>query len=181
MATNNAQSNQQAYSTASVGVDIVSIPRMKAVLRRNKKLKRDLFTEEEIAYCESRAHPEQSYAARFAAREAVLKALGMGFKDLGFHNLKDIAVSLDEKSRPLASLAGRAKKTAEEQGVLEVALSLSHTAEVAVANAVAITMAIKPKVEDERSPADEMMQDFKASRSLLDELDAQLAAQFGKM
>lgn len=169
------------FQTAAVGVDIVSIPRIKEILRRTPSFKQNVFTEEEIAYCESRPHPEQSYAARFAAREAVLKALGVGLLDVGIHNLQEISVMIDEKGAPHTLLSGRAQEIAQTQSITEVAISLSHTTEVAVANAVAITPAVKPQSEEEVSPAEEMMQDFKAARSLLDELDAQLAAQFGKM
>lgn len=168
-------------TTAAVGVDIVPIARMAAVLKRSRAFKRHTFTEEEIVYCEARPHPEQSYAARFAAREAVLKALGMGFLDMGLHNLQDISVRIDEKGRPHVDLSGRVKEIAAAQNISEVAISLSHTAEVAVANAVAITPAIRPRQDDAEDPKEEMLQDFKAARPLLDELEAQLAAQFGKM
>ena len=59
-----------------VGVDLVEVARMRRALERTPRLKERLFTKGEIAYCERRAKPEQSFAARFAAREAVLKALG---------------------------------------------------------------------------------------------------------
>lgn len=175
------KNNDNPFAKASVGVDIVPIARMEQALKRTPSFKRTVFTNEEISYCESRTNPAQSYAARFAAREAVLKALGVGFTDLGFHRLHDIAVVIDEKGRPHACLEGAAEEIASAQGVLDVAISLSHTPDVAVANAVAITSAIKPKDEEEVSPAEEMLQDFKAARPLLDELDAQLATQFGKM
>lgn len=172
---------EPAFQTAAVGVDIVPIARMAAALKRSRAFKRNTFTEDEITYCEARPHPEQSYAARFAAREAVLKALGIGFLDMGLHNLQDISVRIDEKGRPHADLSGRVKKIAEAQNVTEVSISLSHTADVAVANAVAITPSVRPKQDETESPEEEMLQDFKAARRLLDELDAQLAAQFGKM
>lgn len=64
---------------AGIGVDIVEIPRMARALERTPSMRTRLFTKEERDYCDSSARPAEHYAARFAAREAVLKALGTGF------------------------------------------------------------------------------------------------------
>ena len=70
---------------ASVGVDMVEIARMEKVLGRRPNFAKRVFTKEERAYCDRMARPAQHYAARFAAREAVLKALGTGFsRGIGF-------------------------------------------------------------------------------------------------
>ena len=156
---------------ASIGVDMLEIARMERVMKRRPSFLRRVFTDEERAYCESFARPAEHYAARFAAREAVLKALGTGFS--GGIGLKDVSVANDESGRPIAVLTGRAAEIAAEQGVQEVALSLSHTHDVAVANAVLVTEDVKPKVEERVDPARELLSSFKAARTVIDELERQ--------
>ena len=70
-------------ATAGIGVDMLEIDRMERVLARRPNFVRRVFTEEERAYCDKCARPAEHYAARFAAREAVVKALGTGFSDGG--------------------------------------------------------------------------------------------------
>lgn len=155
---------------AGIGVDIVEIARMEGVLEKTPSFARRVFTEEEQAYCEKSARPAVHYAARFAAREAVLKALGTGFSEgIG---VRDVSVSRDSKGRPVAVLAGRAAEVAKVLGVVEVALSLSHTSELAVANAMAITADARPQRkttrEDERA---HLARSFREARAVLDELE----------
>lgn len=154
---------------ASIGVDMLEIERMERAMRRRPSILDRVFTDEERAYCDARPRPAEHYAARFAAREAVLKALGIGFgKGVG---LKDVTVRNDEQGRPIAVLTGRAAQVAAEQGVQEVALSLSHTHDVAVANAVLVTADVRPKVEERRDPAAELLASFKSARTVIDELE----------
>lgn len=154
---------------AGVGVDLVEIARMEEAITRRPRLKRRLFTDAERAYCERRARPAEHYAARFAAREAVLKALGTGFAGMGF---KDVEVVVDERTgAPSARLFGAAAARAQELGVQEVALSLSHTREVAVANAVLVTESARPKAAEKPDPKREMAASFREARSILDELE----------
>ena len=154
---------------ASVGVDMVEIARMEKVLGRRPNFAKRVFTKEERAYCDRMARPAQHYAARFAAREAVLKALGTGFsRGIGF---ADVSVGRSEAGQPLAILAGKAAEIAAEQGVLEVALSLSYTHEVAVASAVAMTEEVRPRVEEKPDPKEELRASFRAARSVIDELE----------
>ena len=147
---------------AGIGVDMLEISRMERVMRRRPSFLRRVFTDDERAYCERCARPAEHYAARFAAREAVLKALGCGFAEgVGLH---DVSVATDATGRPRAVLSGRAAKIAAEQGVREIALSISYTRDMAVANAVAVT--------DDRANAErEMATSFRQARSVLDELD----------
>ena len=120
----------------------------------------------------------EHYAARFAAREAVLKALGTGFSEgIGF---KDVSVTNDEWGKPIAVLSGRAAEVAAERGVQEVALSLSHTRDVAVANAVLVTEDVRPKVEERQDPAQELLASFKAARTVIDELERQQLSLFDR-
>lgn len=157
-------------ASAGIGVDIVEISRMESILQRTPGFAARVFTEGERAYCEGSARPAAHYACRFAAREAVLKALGTGFsKGVG---RKDVSVSRDANGRPLAVLQGRALELAHEQGIIEVALSLSFTGDLAVANAMAITEDArpKPKVEKDDGRA-RIARSFREARSVLDELE----------
>lgn len=118
-----------------LGVDIVEIGRMREVLARRPRIKERCFSAEEREYCESRSRPEVHYALRFAAKEAVLKALGTGFAGMSF---TDVEVARDPRGRPVPRLNGRAARFAEESGIVEMHLSLSFTHTTAVASAVAI-------------------------------------------
>ena len=114
-----------------LGVDIVEIARMRRILERTPSFREKVFSEEERSYCESTANPEVHYATRFAAKEAVLKALGTGFSR-GIAN-HDVEVRRNAKGRPFVVLHGRAKEVADERGVRELPLSLSYTHTDAVA------------------------------------------------
>lgn len=164
---------------AGIGVDMLEIARMERAMERRPSFLTRVFTDEERAYCDSFARPAEHYAARFAAREAVLKALGTGFSQgIG---VKDVSVVNDESGRPTVVLNGRAKEVAAEKGVQEIALSLSHTREVAVANAVAVTEDVRPKVEERVDPAQELLATFKAARTVIDELERQQLSLFEEM
>ena len=154
---------------AGIGVDMVEIARMEKVLGRRPNFAKRVFTDEERAYCDRMARPAKHYAARFAAREAVLKALGTGFSGgIGF---ADVSVVRGEGGRPAAVLAGRAREVADELGVLEVALSISYTHDLAVANAVAMTDEVRPRKEERPNPKEELRASFRAARSVIDELE----------
>ncbi|MDH4140161.1 MAG: holo-ACP synthase, partial [Coriobacteriia bacterium] len=153
-----------------LGVDIVEIERMRTALERKPRMKERLFSAEERAYCDSRTRPEIHYAMRFAAKEAVLKALGTGFAGMRF---TDVEVMRDERGRPLPKLSGRAAEYAEECGVVEMHLSLSFTHTTAVASAVAITEAHRPKPKpDPFDPMAELRASFKEARTMLDEVSS---------
>lgn len=154
---------------AGVGVDIVEIARIERILGRTPRFARRVFTDEERAYCESTARPAAHYACRFAAREAVLKALGIGFSEgVGWD---DVSVASDASGRPLACLKGRAREVAQDRGVLAVAISLSFTHDMAVANAVATTAQTAPRQTEPRDPKRELANSFKEARSVIDELE----------
>ena len=154
---------------AGVGVDMLEIDRMERVLKRRPNFARRVFTEEERAYCEKSARPAEHYAARFAAREAVVKALGTGFSDgVGF---RDVSISRDESGRPRAVLSGLAAQIARERGIREIALSISHTHDVAVANAIAVTDDVRPAPDSRKDAARALASSFKEARAVLDELE----------
>ena len=93
-----------------------------------------LFTEVELAYVASQADPVPSLAVRFAAREAVMKSLGLGLGAFGFH---DVWVERAESGAPSLAVAGRAAELADEAGVARWHVSLTHSDLVAVAYVVA--------------------------------------------
>jgi len=121
----------------TTGVDLIEIARVERVLSRHKErfLKR-VFTPKEIAYCRGRA---SEFAARFAAKEAVSKALGVGMRVLAPDGIywKDVEVIGDRRGKPLIRLSGRAAERSDELGLTEWAVSLSHDREHAIALVVA--------------------------------------------
>jgi holo-[acyl-carrier protein] synthase len=121
----------------TVGVDLIEIARIERVLTRygNRFLGR-VFTPAEILYCRGRL-PE--LAARFAAKEAVSKALGVGVRMMARDgiNWRDVEIIGDVRGKPLVGLRGRAAERAAELGLTEWAVSLSHTREQAIAFVVA--------------------------------------------
>lgn len=156
---------------AGIGVDIVEISRMEQILERTPSFAQRLFTDEERAYCDASARPASHYACRFAAREAVLKALGTGFgQGVG---RSDVSVSRDKNGKPLAVLSGRAAEIAQHQGIVEVALSLSFTTDLAIANALALTADVRPKQKDvKEDDRTKIAKSFREARAVLDELDS---------
>jgi len=116
----------------SVGVDIIEIERIERALQRwGARFMRYVYTEQEIAFCRGRA-PE--LAVRFAAKEAISKALGTGLN--GVH-WREMEILPDLLGKPLVYLHGRAAARAEALGLTEFAVSLSHSREYAVASVVA--------------------------------------------
>lgn len=118
-----------------IGLDLVRIDRIRAITERwQERFLRRLYTEAERRYCYRRVSPYASLAGRFAAKEAVLKALGTGWS-AGVSWL-DIQVLNDPAGRPVATVAGRAADLLREAGVTGIHVSLSHDAEYAIAEAV---------------------------------------------
>lgn len=156
---------------AGIGVDIVEIARMERIIQQTPGFFPRMFTDEERRYCETSARPAAHYACRFAAREAVLKALGVGFGQEGVGR-RDVSVARDANGRPVAVLSGGALEVAKRLGVQEVALSLSFTGELAVANAMAITADARPRPKDfPVSEKERIARSFREARAVLDELD----------
>ena len=116
-----------------VGVDVMEIRRFAAALARRPRLAERCFTDAERAYCEAKPFPPQHFAARFAAKEAVGKALGIGI--IGFV-WRDIEVLSGGK--PLIALHGGVADIARRLGVTRVEVSLSHTGGLAYAVAAAL-------------------------------------------
>jgi holo-[acyl-carrier protein] synthase len=112
---------------AGVGIDLIEIERIERALARRPRLARRLFTEGELEYAEGRARPGQHLAARFAAKEAVVKALGL----TGGFSPTDIEVVAGEP--PTVRLSGGAEAAAAGR---TVAISLTHSRETAAAVAI---------------------------------------------
>lgn len=160
--------------TVGLGVDIVEIARMRRVMERTPSFAAKVFTEAERAYCESKANPTTHYAARFAAKEAVCKALGTGILVDGMR-MTDVEVVRDSRGKPTVALHGQAAARAKDQGVFDIPLSLTYTHSVAVANAVAITEASQVERERRRDVKAELAQQFKEMRGMLDDLSSATA------
>ena len=120
---------------AGLGVDLCEIARMERAIARHPTLRDRVFTPEEIAYCDSKARPAESYAGRFAAREAVIKALG-GYRGKRW---QDIAVARSPSGAPSIRLEGNAKLRADVLGISSVLITFTHEKTNAVAFAVAVS------------------------------------------
>jgi holo-[acyl-carrier protein] synthase len=117
------------------GIDISEVPRIaESIQRFGDRFLRRIFTEGEIKYCESKANRIERYAARFAAKEAAMKALGTGWSR-GVR-WRDIEVSRQPGSRPTIKFHGKAAEFAAKLNATNVALSLSHTPQQAIAQVI---------------------------------------------
>jgi holo-[acyl-carrier protein] synthase len=117
-----------------LGVDLCEIARIQRAIARHPTFRGRVFTPEEIAYCDSKARPAESYAGRFAAREATIKALG-GYRG---RRWMDISVTRDPSGAPAIRLDGNAKRRADAIGVTDVLITFSHERSNAVAFAIAV-------------------------------------------
>jgi len=118
-----------------IGVDAVEIDRFRRSLERTPSMKTRLFTQEELEYVEPHDDPSASLAARFAAREAVMKAMGVGLGASEFH---DVGVQRADSGRPTLVVTGRAEQIANELGVTDWHLSITHTDTTAIAYVIAV-------------------------------------------
>src|SRR5207237_855359 len=117
------------------GIDIAEVPRIaQAIVRFGQRFVQRIFTAGEIRYCDSKANRVERYAARFAAKEAAMKALGTGWN----HGVRwrDCEVVRLPGGRPTMTFHGRAGEFALKLGVKNAALSISHTAEQAIAQVI---------------------------------------------
>jgi holo-[acyl-carrier protein] synthase len=116
-----------------VGVDLIEIDRVRRALERYPSFRDRCFTAEERRYCDSRPNPAQHYAARFAGKEAVGKALGFGVaRAFAWRE-----VEISGRPKPDVRLSGRVADWAERTGAGELDLSMTHSRELAAAVCVA--------------------------------------------
>jgi holo-[acyl-carrier protein] synthase len=114
-----------------VGIDIVEIPRIQRTVERwQERFLRRIYTDQEIAYCRGRL---PQLASRFAAKEAVMKALGTGVRGVSWC---EVEVVRQRGRAPSLQLSGRAKVRAQALGITDLALSLTHSGEYALASVV---------------------------------------------
>jgi holo-[acyl-carrier protein] synthase len=119
----------------SIGIDIVEVYRIRETIERTPRFAERVFTPREREYCESKgAAGAQSYAARFAAKEACLKALQTGWR--GKITWHDIEIRSDEMGVPTLELKGEGQRLFEQMGATRIHLSMSHTTEHAVAQVI---------------------------------------------
>jgi holo-[acyl-carrier protein] synthase len=120
-----------------LGIDLVEVGRIRDLLTRHgERFKEKTFTPGEIAYCDSCADPAMHYAARLAAKEAVAKAFGTGIGERAA--FLDLEIINNAAGAPQVVLGGSAKKHADDCGITEIQVSLTHSREYAAANAVVI-------------------------------------------
>ena len=117
-----------------IGVDAVDIERFRRSLERTPSMRQRLFTDSELEYVAPKEDPVPSLAARFASREAVMKAMGLGLGAFGFH---EVWVDRLDSGEPRLYVTGRAAELASERGIATWHLSITHTDLVAIAYVVA--------------------------------------------
>jgi holo-[acyl-carrier protein] synthase len=113
----------------TVGVDLIEIDRVRRALERYPNFRERCFTEEERRYCDSRPNPAQHYAARFAGKEAVGKAIGFGVARA--FAWRDVEIA--GRPKPQVRLSGRVAAWAERVGAVSLDLSMTHSRELAAA------------------------------------------------
>jgi holo-[acyl-carrier protein] synthase len=124
-----------AGSVVGIGTDLVDVERMRAIIGRRPRFVQRVFTEAEQAYCSASRDPSERYAVRFAAKEAVLKTLGVG---LGGADFADIEVVRLESGQPELRVRGRAAALAAERGIDRWLVTLSHSQQLAQAFVVGL-------------------------------------------
>ncbi|MCX6246496.1 MAG: holo-ACP synthase [Bacteroidetes bacterium] len=113
------------------GTDIIEVSRIQAVMEKDIGFREKIFTAGEIAYCETKKHKYENYAARFSAKEAFMKAIGTGWR-FGIR-FADIEVYHDEFGKPLIALHGKAEELSKIEKISKIHVSLSHVKEIATA------------------------------------------------
>jgi holo-[acyl-carrier protein] synthase len=116
-----------------LGTDIIEVERIKAVIdKRGNKFLNRIYTQNEIDYCQQKKRSVESYAARFSAKEAFVKAIESDYTI----PYKEIEILKKESHKPKVSLSGNAQLAAEEKNVTEILVSLSHQKSYATANII---------------------------------------------
>ena len=123
-----------AELTLRIGVDVVGVGRLEKLVRGHEKSQETLFTQREIDYCRGKRRCYEHMAARFAAKEAVLKAFGTGISQR--MRWTDVEVVNAKNGRPTVNLAGAVAAFAERHGLADLDVSLSHAEGVAIAQAI---------------------------------------------
>ncbi len=116
-----------------IGTDIAEVPRIAKSIENNS-FKEKVFSKVEIAYCESKTNFAESFAARFAAKEAFFKALGTGWR--GGMAFNEVEVVNDELGKPTLVIVGTTAEIIKEKNIKTIHVSLSHVKDMAMATVV---------------------------------------------
>src|SRR5271157_2723486 len=120
-----------------IGTDIVECPRIGKMIEQYGELfLRRVYTAREVRYCQSRKHAIEHFAGRWAAKEAILKAMGIAWTD--------IEVRTGESGQPQVMVGGIAKEVARERGIADILISISHCRTYATAYAIALAQKAPP-------------------------------------
>jgi holo-[acyl-carrier protein] synthase len=114
-----------------IGIDTIEVRRVESLLQKQEGTKENLFSPKEIEYCDSKKNWAQSFAARYAAKEAFLKALGTGMNPV--FPLTEIQIINRQGGQPRLVLSGRARKVCQKNGIKKAKVSLSHLKQLACA------------------------------------------------
>jgi holo-[acyl-carrier protein] synthase len=126
------------YMNILHGIDLVDFPRIEEMIKRHEeRFISRIFTSAEQAYADSNKNRIEKYAGRFAAKEAILKLIGTGWR--GKIAWTDIEVRNSSSGQPQVTLYGEVKIIAEKLGITQISISITHTANFAIASAVALT------------------------------------------
>jgi holo-[acyl-carrier protein] synthase len=116
------------------GIDVVEVPRIaRAIARFGRRFLDRIFTPAEIRYCETKKNRVERYAARFAAKEAAMKAIGTGWRGVAW---KEIEVRREPGGRPTVHFTGKVEQHAARLGARRASLSLTHTEQTAMAQVI---------------------------------------------
>lgn len=118
-----------------IGIDIIEIERITNAIDKNKRFLQRIFTNQEIHYFSKRGYPINTIAGSFAAKEAVMKALGTGLRNFKW---TDIEIHRNDLGKPSVMLYNNAEETANKNGIQEILITISHSKNYAVAQALAI-------------------------------------------
>jgi holo-[acyl-carrier protein] synthase len=119
------------------GIDLVDFPRIEGMINRHgDRFIERVYTAAERSYAEKNKNSVEKYAGRFAAKEAVLKLMGTGWR--GKIAWTDIEVTNNKSGQPQVTLDGEVKKIADKLGISQISISITHTANFAIASAVAL-------------------------------------------
>ena len=119
-----------------VGIDIIEIKRIEKLFSANEDFLRRVYTEKEVEYCKQKKNKYQHFAARFASKEAMFKALGTGW--VGNMKWTDNELLNDEMGRPYLNLYGSVKEMAEKKRINNISVSLSHCRDYAIAQVLLV-------------------------------------------
>lgn len=114
-----------------IGTDIIEVARIEKMIARGRQYLDAIFTTAEVEYCEARARKSEHYAVRYAAKEATLKALGVGWR--GGLAFSDIEVINDELGKPRVVVHGKTKEIFDQNQIRQTSISLSHGRDSAIA------------------------------------------------